>query len=253
MVTSDELDRLMQAGIKDPGREIEFFRALLDATVFAHGPTEEADPVKLHFLMLKSPDDKEWVIPVFTDLAKAQRASSPTVRILAMSGRKLLELTRGGAVMLNPNDRKCTLFPEEIAQLLDHGTLPPIERFRIDSDGDAHVYRLEGVPRAIQKVVRKALSGISSAEVAYVAGAKWKSGQPDGVIVAVGGGAPNGEHVARAISSALQLSPEPIYTAVNVTYFDPKASEPPWIKNLRIPAIYRRALANTRKRRHRYH
>ncbi len=160
---------------------------------------------------------------------------------------------RGAAIMLNPNDWRCTLYPEEIAQLLDHGTLPPIQQFQIEHDGDAHFYRLESVPRAIQKAVKKALSGIPNAEVAYVAGVKWKTGDPEGIIVAVGGGAPSGEHVARAISSALQLSPEPIDWGVAVTYFDSKASEPPWIENLKVPAIYRQKPANTRKRSRHYH
>jgi len=253
MITADELDALYLASIKDPTREIEFFQAFLDATVFAHGPLEEADPTKLHFVMFKSPDDKEWVIPVFTDRTKVERASSPTVRILKMTGRQLLGLTRGAAIMLNPNDWRCTLFPEEIAQLLDHGTLPPVQRFQVEHDGDGLVYRLEVVPRAIRKAVKKALSGLPSVEVAYVAGSRWKSGEPDGILVAVGGTAPGGEHAARAIASALQLSPEPIDLGVDVTYFDPKTSEPPWVKNLKIPAIYHRNLANARKHSRRYH
>jgi len=248
MVTSDELDRLFLAGINDPTHELEFFQAFLEAIVFAHGPLEEADPAKLHFVMFRSPDDKEWVIPVFTDRAKIERASSSTVRILEMTGRQLLDLTRGAAIMLNPNDWQCTLFREEIAQLLDHGILPPVQRFQIEHDGDGCVYCLEVVPRAIRKAVKKALSGIANVEVAYIAGSRWKSGEPDGVIVAVGGTALSGEHAARAIASTLQLSLEPIDRGVDVTYFGPNMPEPPWIKDLKVPAMYRRKRSNAQKR-----
>lgn len=253
MVTADDLDRLFLAGVENSTCEIEFARALLDATIFAHGPLEERDPGKLHFVMFRSPDDKEWAIPVFTERVKVERATSPTVRILEMTGRELLELTRGAAIMLNPNDWKCTFFPEEIAQLLDHGTLPPIQRFQIEHEGDVDVYRLSIVPPAVRKAVKKALSTIPSVDVAYIVGTRWKSGQPDGLMVAVGGHGPSGEHAVRAISSALQLSPQPIDRGVDVTYFMTKTSEPAWVKNLKVPAVYRRNLTDTRNSGRHYH
>lgn len=252
MVSADDLQRLFLAGVENPARDIDFARALLDATVFAHGPLEEQDPGKLHFVMFRSPDDKEWVIPVFTDRAKVERATSPAVRILEMTGRELLELTRGAAIMLNPNDWKCTLFPEEIAQLLDRGTLPPIQRFQVEHEGDINVYRLSVVPPAVRKAVKKALSTIPGVAVAYIVGTRWKSGQPDGLMVAVGGHDPSGERAARAISSAMQLSPARIDRGVDVTYFNPRESEPPWIKGLRLRPVYRRDPSNARSQSRRY-
>jgi hypothetical protein len=54
--------------------------------------------------------------PLFTDEAKAQFAACGKAQILAMSGRKLQELTQGATLMLNPNDEQYVL-PEEVIAL----------------------------------------------------------------------------------------------------------------------------------------
>jgi len=124
MNSPDSLDNLMEQSIQDFRKEPAFFRALLDATVYAHAPLNDASE-RLRLVMFKSPDDGELVVPVFTDESKAEFAARGNVRIVSLIGRTLFEITRGAILMLNPNDARCTLYPEEISELLASGTIAP--------------------------------------------------------------------------------------------------------------------------------
>ena len=121
------LDRLIEAAAKDPSREPELFQALLGATMYAHSPIGDKSE-RLRLVMFKSPDDGSYVVPVFTDKAKAEFAARGKVRLVEGTGRELLEITRGATVMINPNDVRCTLYPEEISELLASGTIVPVQK-----------------------------------------------------------------------------------------------------------------------------
>lgn len=123
MVTSADLERIRDAALADPDLEAEFLRALLEATLYAHLPMSD-DSGKLRFLMFTRSDGLT-VIPVFTDVSKAQAAAGRAARVAGVSGREFLEATRGATLMLDPNDVSMTLYPEEIAVLLDSGRAAP--------------------------------------------------------------------------------------------------------------------------------
>lgn len=95
------------------------FKALLDATVYAHVPIEGAPPGRMRFIQFVRPDNGQTVLPFFSDRAQAEQPQRPDASIVAMSGRRLFELTRGATLMLNPNLDQVTLYPPEIVALLD--------------------------------------------------------------------------------------------------------------------------------------
>lgn len=120
-----KIDQLLQQALVDKSSEPAFFRALLDATVYAHVPKHD-DTGRIRLIQFVTPEGLT-VLPFFTDESQAQQASSNTVKTVVLSGRQLMEATRGATLMLNPNKTPCTLYPEEIAALLDHGDVAVME------------------------------------------------------------------------------------------------------------------------------
>lgn len=99
--------------------EQAFFNALLDATVYAHVPTDPAPPDRIRFMQFVRPDIGQTVLPFFSDREQATVAAAGKAAIVAMAGRRLFELTRGATLMLNPNRDHLTLYPPEIGALLE--------------------------------------------------------------------------------------------------------------------------------------
>jgi len=72
-------------------------------------------------------------LPFFTEEAKANFAAQVVARVVRMTGRQLMELTRGATLLLNPNDTPhCALYPEEIEALLDTGAVATVEAVTVD-------------------------------------------------------------------------------------------------------------------------
>ncbi|MBD8898555.1 enhanced serine sensitivity protein SseB C-terminal domain-containing protein [Rhodanobacter sp. DHG33] len=124
-VAGSPLDALIDAAraVSTPAEsaaaEQAFFNALLDATVYAHVPTEPAPPDRIRFMQFVRPDNGQTVLPFFSDQEQASVAAAGQAAIVAMSGRRLFELTRGATLMLNPNRDHLTLYPPEIGALLE--------------------------------------------------------------------------------------------------------------------------------------
>ena len=113
---SERLRRLLADGCPLIDEE-EFLQALLKATLYAHLPLTRAPPGRIQFVQFDRPDNGQRVLPLFIDRQKADFAARGNVRILALPGREMLALTQGAMLMLNPNDEKYTLYPEEVAAL----------------------------------------------------------------------------------------------------------------------------------------
>ena len=239
MNSSDSLDDLMEQSIRDSRKEPAFFRTLLDATVYAHAPLNDSSE-KLRLVMFKSPDDGELVIPVFTDEAKAEFAARGNVRIVSLTGRTLFDITRGAIVMINPNDARCTLYPEEICELLASGSIAPIQKDQFEENG-TRCYKLDKLPQPLTKALKKSLPNIRGVEIAYVAGLKWRQPNlPDSVVIALGGHPDRAEREVRAVATALHRTIEALDQPVDVVHFDSNGTQPAWIRQLGLKPVYRR-------------
>jgi len=124
-VTADALATLLaevrakQQSAEAPLAEDAFFKALLEATVYAHVPIEGAPPGRMRFIQFVHPENGQTVLPFFSDRAQAEAPQRTDASIVAMSGRHLFELTRGATLILNPNLDQVTLYPPEIDALLE--------------------------------------------------------------------------------------------------------------------------------------
>lgn len=124
-IAGSPLDALLEAArvASSPaeiiGAEQAFYKALLEATVYAHVPTEPAPPDRIRFIQFIRPDNGQTVLPFFSDRGQAEVAAAGKVAIVAMAGRRLFELTRGATLMLNPNRDQLTFYPPEVGALLE--------------------------------------------------------------------------------------------------------------------------------------
>lgn len=238
------LDGLINAAAEDPSREPELFRALLGATMYAHTPiSDKSERVRL--VMFKSPDDGSYVIPVFTDKAKAEFAARGNVRLVEATGMEMLQATHGATVMINPNDVRCTLYPEEIAELLANGTIVPIQKDYFE-EGQTRCFKLRKVPPALVKAMKKALPRIDGVEVAYVAGLRWQeANRQDSLMIALGGRSDREDRETRATATALQRVIQQLNQAVDIVHFDSSEAKPAWINHLGLKPVYRRRLTAT--------
>ena len=119
--------------------EEAFLRALLDATIYAHVPLEPAPPGRIRFVQFDRPDNGQTVLPLFTDEPKARFAAQGHVQIIAMPGREMLKLTQGATLMLNPNDERYVLYPEEVGALLSGRPLGGLSNERGEKEEQAKV------------------------------------------------------------------------------------------------------------------
>lgn len=239
------LDGLIDAAANNPSREPELFRALLDATMYAHTPIGDKSK-RVRLVMFKSPDDGSYVVPVFTDKAKAEFAARGNVRLVVAKGREMLQATRGATVMINPNDVRCTLYPEEIEELLASGTIAPIQKDCFE-EGQTQCFRLPKVPTALAKAMKKSLPDIHGVEVAYVAGLKWReTDRPDSLLIVLGGRADWEDRDARATATALHRVIQQINQPVDIVHFDSSHDKPDWITSLGLKPVYRRRLSQPR-------
>lgn len=125
-IAGSPLDTLIEAArtASEPAAimdaEQTFYKALMEATVYAHVPTEPAPPDRIRFVQFIRPDNRQAVLPFFSDREQAEVvAAAGKVMIVAMAGRRLFELTRGATLMLNPNRDQLTFYPPEIDALLE--------------------------------------------------------------------------------------------------------------------------------------
>jgi hypothetical protein len=96
-----------------------FFKALLDATVYAHVPLGNPPEGVMRFIQFVRPDNGQTMLPFFSDKQQAEASRRNAALVVAMSGRNLFELTRGASLMLNPNVDAIALYPPEIAAILE--------------------------------------------------------------------------------------------------------------------------------------
>ena len=100
MISERELERRLELARQNRELEPAFFRCLLDAKVYAHAPVSDDHP-RLRLLQFRHPDGFH-AVPFFTSLEKARPPRGIPAKVVPLSGRQFLELTRGATVMLKP-------------------------------------------------------------------------------------------------------------------------------------------------------
>lgn len=165
-IQQSELNRLLEESITDRRKEPEFFRALLEATVYAHVPLNDRSG-RIRFIQFNGPDG-ELLLPFFTDPGKSEAAGRGNVRNLAINGRLFLESTLGATLILNPNNHWCKLYPEEVRVLLRTGHVAVLESDDYAESTAITVGVPEGVPARLVEVFREVLAALVDVHAAYL-------------------------------------------------------------------------------------
>lgn len=127
------LEELLYAGLADARQMGAFEQVMLEADLYAvpepdsPGGTPGDDGAKVlrpgQQLVLRGVvlNDGRNTVTLFTDPSRAVQMFGPDTRILAMQGRKLLDMLRDAVILLNPADGKGLMMePDQIKAVLEH-------------------------------------------------------------------------------------------------------------------------------------
>jgi len=123
------LETALRLAADDPGCRPDFYRALLEATVFIIQDTEhpregkrrleEGETIAIRHWMR---DDETPIIPFFSSLEALQMAITDEVTYMELPARALFETTQGAALVLNPSlEYGKEFYADEIEALLSDG------------------------------------------------------------------------------------------------------------------------------------
>jgi hypothetical protein len=127
-ITQNELEKALVEAVKNPSSAPEFYRLLLESDLLVMGTAEGQEETQEQFSLAPGGNlklvtalkDGSQYLPVFSSLASMQEFVTQESKYLSVNGRALLELTRGGPLILNPASQYGKeLSPLEIQQLLD--------------------------------------------------------------------------------------------------------------------------------------
>ena len=243
MMSSERLDMLMERALADKTAEPAFFRALLDATVYAHAPRTGHNG-RLRLIQFPLPDNGRMVLPFFSDEAQARAAAGSTATIVMLTGRQLFELTRGATLMLNPNSTSCTLYPEEIAALLDQDEVVIVDQVEVCEPKPMEFREPDPLPTWLTDPLITLYARLPNVQVAYLVEVRTPdASDPEHVALLIVLGVPSAEteRTARATITAIQPLCRTREVAVDLTAFIPDAP-PAWIRDAVLTPFYVRSL-----------
>jgi SseB protein N-terminal domain/SseB protein C-terminal domain len=238
-IQQSELNRLLEESITDRRKEPEFFRALLEATVYAHVPLDDRSG-RIRFIQFHAPDG-ELLLPFFSDSGKSEAAARGRVRSLGINGRLFLESTLGATVILNPNNHWCKLYPEEVRVLLRTGHVAVLESDNYEERTNIAVAIPEDVPERLLEIFREILSTLPDVEAAYLVDMRFVPhlGSPNWVL-AVSTPKLTSTRICRAILADLQLQEALTDKPLSLLALPLEDPAPDWAAELRPEPIYRR-------------
>jgi len=234
------LEELQQRAMVDGREEPAFFRALLDATVYAHIPLSD-DSGRLRFIQFVRPDNGVTVLPFFTDSVKAEAAAQSKVRTVALTGRQLFELTLGATLMLNPNDAYCVLYPEEISALLTTGTIPLVVSEILQTERTLGFRAPISAPEWFQPCLLQIFSALPYIQQAYLVEAvKPEDHSHVTLLILLGVESSMAERAVRAVSAQMLHKWSDLKVNVDMTAYDPAGEPPEWATAVGVGPIYDR-------------
>ena len=242
-MSSERLDTLMQCALADKTVEPVFFRALLEATVYAHTPRAGHNG-RLRLIQFALPDNGRMVLPFFSDEAQVRAAAGSAATIVMLTGRQLFEITRGATLMLNPNSTSCTLYPEEIAALLDQDEVAIVDQVEVREPKPMEFREPDPLPTWLTDPLIVLYAQLPSVQVAYLVEVR-TPGDMDpervGLLIVLGVPSMETERAARATITAIQPLCHIREIAVDLTAFIPGAP-PGWIRDAVLAPFYVRSI-----------
>ena len=177
------LEELLYEGLADPTQMGAFERIMLEADLYAvpepdsPGGTPGDDGTRVlrpgEQLILRGVvlNDGRNTVTLFTDPTRAVGMFGEDTRIIAMQGRKLLDMLKDTVILLNPADGKGLMMePDQIKAVLGHDPVRPL--VRPSGRVELHAVEPENEPIFLSRALRLALAP-PLVEAIWVARAVW--------------------------------------------------------------------------------
>src|SRR6476619_7232363 len=161
MQTEDNvLEIALELAASEPAHRPEFFRLLLEATVFIlassgqlegqeEGPVTLTKGMQIEVTNWVKPDGSR-VIPFFSSLRALQLAVTEDEKYIALPARTFFEITRGAALILNPRSPVGKEFtPAEIETLLAEGINQIAKRIVVEAAREVLLGQPANYPNAM--------------------------------------------------------------------------------------------------------
>jgi len=232
-MTATKLDDLLAAarltplGMDPSTAQEAVFRALLDATVYAHVPSEAPPEGRMRFFQFIRPDNGQTVLPFFSDRTQAEQPLRDGVSIVAMSGRRLFELTRGTTLMLNPNIDAVALYPPEVTAILEGRDLGYFSKHQL-GDGEAV---LAGPPSVstneVDEVLRELFEREGTVKAAYLMEVNIQGNNPEEfILLGVVAASAAKERLLQLVALALKTKSPRMDLPLSIALFTPDEALP---------------------------
>lgn len=207
----------------DPSKAQEaVFQALLDATVYAHVPSKRPPEGRMRFFQFIRPDNGQTVLPFFSDRTQAEQPLRDGVSIVAMSGRRLFELTRGATLILNPNIDAVALYPPEITAIIEGRELGYFAQ-QEPIDNEALLARLPSVSTSeVDEVLRELFDREGTVRAAYLVEVNTQGNKPEEfILLGVVAGSAAKERLLQLVTLALKTKSPRMDLPLSIAFFAP--------------------------------
>jgi len=212
-------------------------QGLLGTVVYVHAPlSDESEHVRL--IQFRHPDGFD-VIPFFSSLGAAERSRLRGIEILSLSGRSLMESTRGATLMLDPNDGGPLLYPEDITALLNTGTVFRVQKMDAPT---SQVRPAQDVPTWLVPTLRTTLQRIEFVDAAYLLDRLDcnAADEPPGLLIWLVGDVVFAERAARWVGAALQPRCIGLERAIDIAFHDRATPLPSELEGFELQPAFKR-------------
>jgi hypothetical protein len=178
MQTEDNaLELALMLAASEPAHRPEFFRLLLESTVFVLGSSGQLDEGSVTLKAKTQVQIQNWVrpdgssvIPFFSSLRALRLAIESDERYIALPARAFFEMTRGTELVLNPRSEYGKEFTRtEVEALLAEGvSRPPTQRV-VERDTQVLLGQPSDYPTAMVASLATLLAKHSNVKAAYLA------------------------------------------------------------------------------------
>jgi hypothetical protein len=178
MQTEDNvLELALMLAASEPAHRPEFFRLLLESTVFVLGSSDHLDQGPVTLKANTQVQIQNWVkpdgssvIPFFSSLRALQLAIQSDEPYIALPARTFFEITRGAELILNPRSEYGKEFtPAEVEALLAEGVSRLATPMVVEKDTQVLLGQPSNYPTAMVTSLTTLLAKHSNVKAAYLA------------------------------------------------------------------------------------
>jgi hypothetical protein len=178
MQTEDNaLELALMLAASEPAHRPEFFRLLLDSTIFILGSSGQMDEGPVTLKANTQVQIQNWVkpdgssvIPFFSSLRALQLAIKNDEPYIALAARTFFEITRGAELILNPRSEYGKEFtPTEVEAILSEGVSQLPEQRVVEKDTHVLLGQPANYPTEMVASLSTLLAKHSNVKAAYLA------------------------------------------------------------------------------------